>query len=265
MLPGLLPARLPAAHLAWEASLTTLGGHRWAGWSEESLDCHTALAPTPVTAPLPGLRPDLLRQVLVPVLHHPEVRHREGGARVRALLRAAQQVSPRCPPRPFLPRASLRRPGPCNGTLGQGQGQGLRSWWVGPQWGGCVLGVVGGEACAVPVSVRGTDPSVLWCCAEKFPFRGRLQPSQTRMSLTPRRLALGPLAQRPSEAEGSVFLPSVAWGTTAVTPWSGWRKVPGGTLENCGVRGPVLVLQGPVSLGKRKARPPPQRSCLRST
>lgn len=55
--------------------------------------------PLRVTAPLPSMWPDLLRQVLLQVLHHPQVWHREGGARVRALLRAAEQVSPSRLPR----------------------------------------------------------------------------------------------------------------------------------------------------------------------
>lgn len=87
--------------------------------------------PACVLAPLPGLRPDLLRQVLLPVLHHPQVRHREGGARVRALLRAAEQVSP-------LPAA---RGPPCSPGLRVAarlaRGQEGRPRQVGPAVGTC--------------------------------------------------------------------------------------------------------------------------------
>lgn len=101
---------------AWHA--VQWAGPGWAGRGGHWPVTQPPPRPACVLAPLPGLRPDLLRQVLLQVLHHPQVRHREGGARLRALLRAAEQVSP-LPAARGPPRAPCA---PCGGRSRLGTG-----------------------------------------------------------------------------------------------------------------------------------------------
>ena len=65
----------------------------WLGHHDCVCVCHADLTPPFVAAPLQSLWADLLWEVLLQVLDNPQVWHREGGASVWALLRAAQQVS----------------------------------------------------------------------------------------------------------------------------------------------------------------------------